>query len=122
MKENKIIEKEYESYVKEASISLKQRHFDDAFNTIMKAVTINPNLPEPQNLLGIWYEENGNKDLARKHYRIAYVLNPRFMPASINLERVSSVFQYENIPIDYGDMDIRHENVITVERMDQKII
>jgi Flp pilus assembly protein TadD len=121
MRDNKTNVKEYESYIKEATLNLKQWDYDEAYKSIMNAMTTNPNLPEAQNLLGIWYEKYGNRDLARKHYRIAYVLNPRYKAASVNLERASSVFQYEDIPIDYGDEDDKHGLDVSDRRADTKI-
>jgi len=103
MNSNKVGTRELTDTINEAIHSLRQRQLDCAYDFIMKAMAINPNIPEPHNLLGIWYEERGNLDLARKHYRIAYVLDARFKPAGINLQRVGSIFQYDNIPIDYGE-------------------
>jgi Flp pilus assembly protein TadD len=105
MSRNKVTSKELENIIQEAILSLRQMEYDNAYDFIMKAININPNIPEPHNLLGIWYEARGNNDLARKHYRIAYVLDSRFKPAGTNLQRVGTVFQYENIPIDYGEED-----------------
>lgn len=107
MNSSKVISKELVDSINEAIHSLRQRKLDGAYDFIMKAMVINPNIPEPHNLLGIWYEERGNLDLARKHYRIAYVLDSGFKPAGNNLQRVGSVFQYDNIPIDYGEVDMK---------------
>jgi lipoprotein NlpI len=63
----------------------------------------NPDSPEPQNLLGIWYEFQGNNDLARRHYRAAYALDPTYKPSSINLERISTFFSAHKIPVDFGE-------------------
>lgn len=90
-------------YIKEAVSNLKIHEFEEAYKFIMKAISENPNAPEPHNLLGIWYEFKGNKDLARKHYRVAYVLNPIYKPATINLERVSTLFSYKEIQVDFGE-------------------
>lgn len=81
---------------------LQNYKYEESYKYIMDAIKEDPNAPEPQNLLGIWYEFKGNKELARKHYRIAYVLKPTYKPASVNLERVSSLFSGNDIQIDYG--------------------
>ena len=82
---------------------LKNNELEEAYQYIIEAIVSDPNAAEPHNLLGIWYEFKGNKDLARKHYRVAYVLNPTYKASSENLERVSTVFLYKSIPINYGD-------------------
>jgi tetratricopeptide (TPR) repeat protein len=94
---------EFELCIKDAISKLKDFEYDEAYMFIMKAFNENPNSPEPHNLLGIMYEFKENYDLARKHYRIAYVLNPTYRPASENLERVSTLFLYKRIPINYGE-------------------
>lgn len=103
MYDEKIISKEFESIIKEATMKLKNRKYEEAYQFIMKAINANPNVPEPHNLLGIWYESRGDNNLARKHYRIAYVLNPIYKPATVNLERISTLFPYKDIPIDFGE-------------------
>ncbi|MHB8074065.1 hypothetical protein [Desulfosporosinus fructosivorans] len=43
-------------------------------------------------------------DLARKHYRAAYALDPTFKPAIRNLERISTFDnRYGRDHIDFGD-------------------
>ncbi len=103
MKKDKAVTKEYEAWIREAVHNLRQAEYEEAYELIIKAITVGPNDPEPQNLLGIWYECMGEKDLARKHYRMAYVLDSGFQPAGNNLQRVGTVFQYEDIPVDYGE-------------------
>lgn len=92
-----------DKYVKDAANYLKIKKYEEAYELIMKAIYKDPNAPEPQNLLGIWYECKGSNDLARKHYRVAYVLNPLYKPSSVNLERVSTLFPLKQIEIDFGD-------------------
>lgn len=94
---------DFSNSMNDAVKQLKSFHYDKAYELIMKAMNADPNAAEPHNLLGIWYEFNANKDLARKHYRIAYVLNPVYKPASENLERVSTLFLTKEIPVNYGE-------------------
>lgn len=103
MKDIKMMLKEFDMYIKEATNSLKAYEYDEAYEFIMKALSTNPDAPEPHNLLGIWYEFKGNNDLARKHYRVAYVLNPIYKPATVNLERVSTLFPFKKIQVDFGE-------------------
>lgn len=98
------VKEEVNLLLEEAINNLKKSEYKDAYDIIMKAIYNNPNAPEPHNLLGIWYEFKGNYDLARKHYRIAYVLNPIYKPSSENLERVSTLFPAREIPINYGEV------------------
>jgi len=103
-----------DKYIKEATSNLKNYEYEETYNFIMKAFIENPNAPEPHNLLGIWYEFKGNNDLARKHYRIAYVLNPLYKPATVNLERVSTLFPLKRIQVDFGEEieeEIKETNV-----------
>lgn len=103
MSEDVMTMNKFNKYMKDATNKLKNDEFDDSYKLIMKAISENPNAPEPHNLLGIWYEFKGKNDLARKHYRIGYVLNPLYKPASVNLERVSTLFLNREIPVDFGD-------------------
>lgn len=94
---------EFRKYIQDAVNHLKNCKYNEAYELIMKAIHKDPNAPEPQNLLGLWYELKGMNDLARKHYRMAYVLNPVYKPASTNLERVSTLFPIKRIDLDYGE-------------------
>lgn len=79
---------------------------NEAYKIIMEALHANPNAPEPQNLLGIWNEINGNDDMARRHYRAAYALDPSYRPASKNLERLCIFFEDKRDPADFGDHEV----------------
>lgn len=94
---------DFENFIKEAIVEIKKHDDKEAYNFIMNAISSDPNRPEPQNLLGIWYELRGEDARARKHYRMAYVLDPIYRPASINLERVATIFPAKKIPIDFGE-------------------
>jgi tetratricopeptide (TPR) repeat protein len=98
-----MLSEKYDTLLKEAIRKLKDFELDEAYQCILDAIHEDPNSPEPQNLLGILYELKGDNDLARKHYRIAYVLSPTFKPASENLERVSTLFPIKKIKINFGD-------------------
>lgn len=93
----------FKAYINEATSKLHNYEFEESYKMIIKAINADPNAPEPHNLLGIWYEFKGNYDLARKHYRAAYALDPTFKPASGNLERVCTFFISHKMPIDFGE-------------------
>lgn len=103
MNKIEIISSEFNDYIKEATSELHNNNLVESYKVILKALNSNPNAPEPHNLLGIWYELIGNEDLARKHYRAAYALDPSYKPSSTNLERVCTMFSYEKIPYDFGE-------------------
>lgn len=91
---------------------LKNQEYEEAYKIIIGAICSNPNAPEPHNLLGLWYEINGQEPMARKHYRVAYVLDPTYKPACNNLERISTFFISKEIPLDFGvleEQEIRNE-------------
>lgn len=90
-------------YTTRAANALKSNQKEEAYKIIIDALNAHPNSPEPQNLLGIWNEMNGNVDLARRHYRAAYALDPSYKPASRNLERLTHFFDKKREPIDFGD-------------------
>lgn len=93
----------FSKITKEAIEKLNNRELGEAYKIIISAFSENPHAPEPHNLLGLWYEMKGNEDLARKHYRAAYALDPTYKPASKNLERVSTLFSSKSIPFDFGE-------------------
>ena len=90
--------------ITQAATCLRCNDFDKAYELITEAMHINPDAPQPHNLLGIWFELKGNGDKARKHYRAAYSLDPTFKPACKNLEQSCTVFD-NNSPrtYDFGD-------------------
>ncbi|MDF2611687.1 MAG: hypothetical protein K0R92_3161, partial [Lachnospiraceae bacterium] len=47
-------------YIKEASHKLHNNKLEESYKIILKALKENPDAPEPQNLLGIFCELNGN--------------------------------------------------------------
>jgi Tfp pilus assembly protein PilF len=93
----------FTTYIIDAISKLHNHELDKSYQLILYALNENPDSPKPHNLLGIWYELKGNNDLARKHYRAAYALDPTYKPASVNLERVCTFFITRKIPIDFGD-------------------
>ncbi|MDP4109283.1 MAG: hypothetical protein Q8878_04565 [Bacillota bacterium] len=87
-----------------ATESLRSLDFDKAYELITDAIKLNPDAPEPHNLLGIWFELKGQGDKARKHYRAAYALDPTFKPACRNLEHICTTFDYSRVhTYDFGD-------------------
>lgn len=89
--------------ISEATKKLRNNSFDESYKIIKNALCENPDAPEPHNLIGLWYEKNRNYNLARKHYRAAYALDPTYKSAIVNLERVCTMFSGRQIPLDFGE-------------------
>lgn len=98
-----IISSKFNNLVREATDELHNYEFEKSYKTIINAINLNPNAPEPHNLLGIWYEFKNDNDLARKHYRAAYALDPTYKPASENLERVCTLFIPKRKHVNFGE-------------------
>ncbi len=88
----------------QAADSLRNKELENAFKQIVEAICLDPDAPHPHNLLGIYYELSENGNLARRHYRAAYSLDPTFKPACINLERICMDFGNRPTTYDFGDV------------------
>ena len=88
----------------QAADCLRNKELENAFGQIVEAICLDPDAPHPHNLLGIYYELLDNGNLARRHYRAAYSLDPTYKPACINLERICTDFGDRQISYDYGDL------------------
>jgi len=62
-----------------------------------------PHMPEPNNLLGILLEKQGDHVLAMKHFRAAWALDPAYRPARQNLECYGSFYPHETAAFDESD-------------------
>ena len=54
---------------------LRNGNLKQAREEIVSAMAAFADAPEPHNLLGIYYEQEGDLQSARKHYRAAYALD-----------------------------------------------
>ena len=90
--------------IRQAAASLKDKNCEGAYSLIVEAMCLNPDAPQPHNLLGIFYELSGDGNLARRHYRAAYSLDPTFKPACSNLERICTDFDNKPSTYDFGDV------------------
>ncbi|MGE5552195.1 MAG: response regulator [Bacteroidota bacterium] len=81
----------------------------DANQYLRRAINLNPERPEPFNLLGASAEHQGDMDGARRMYRVALALDPSYEPAVRNLDRVSQ-WQYDfRKQIDLGQAEEQAE-------------
>lgn len=88
-----------------------------AWNMIIDLLYHYPHDPQPQNLLGIYAERNGDILLAMKHYRAGWDLSPWYRPTRLNMERIGDGVQHLR-PCYYCDEDV--EEYQTQEK--QKIL
>lgn len=94
----------YEEYIQLAIGALKGGYYSQAEENSKQAMLINPHSPVVHNLYGILGELLAEDNLARKHYRAAYALDPTYKPAIRNLERILAFdYCYNRSPIDFGD-------------------
>ena len=83
---------------------LRNGNLKQAREEIASAMAAFADAPEPHNLLGIYYEQEGDLQSARKHYRAAYALDPSYKPCCRNLERITCFdFSTKITDADFGD-------------------
>lgn len=112
MRNMEVLSDTYEKYIKTAISELNEGDYSKAEENIKRAMLERPHSPEAHNLYGILEELQSDGNLARKHYRAAYALDPTYKPATRNLERITT-FEYYlyNKKIDYGDQpEVEPEN------------
>lgn len=105
MEKKNIEVNDFTRLVVEATNELRKCEMERSYRMILSALVADPNAAQPHNLLGVWYELNSDYELARKHYRAAYALNPTYKPASRNIERVCSMYFTNLSEVDYGDIN-----------------
>ncbi len=93
----------YEKYIQLAMNNLKQNNYIQAEEYIKQAMLISPHSPVVHNLYGIFEELLMEANLACKHYRAAYALDPTYKPAIRNLERIVTFDCRCNKNVDFGD-------------------
>ena len=69
---------------------LKRARPGEAVPHLRRAVSLNPDNPEPYNMLGLVAELRGDLLEALKMYRAALAVDPSYRPALANLERATS--------------------------------
>ncbi|HEY5555522.1 hypothetical protein [Acetobacterium sp.] len=108
---------EFEKYVALAKNALKEGNYPWAEEKIKQAMFENPHSPIVQNLYGILEELLKEDNLAHRHYRAAYALDPSYKPAIRNLERITIFEEYPSKRhIDFGDEPEKEdENLYVIE-------
>jgi len=108
---------DFEKYVALAKNALKEGQYPLAEEKIKEAMLENPHSPIVHNLYGILEELLKEDNLAHRHYRAAYALDPSYKPAVRNLERIT-IFQERPSKkhIDFGDEPEKEdENLYVIE-------
>ncbi len=82
---------------------IKNRELVDCEKLIRDAMARYPHKPEPNNLLGILMEKQGDHVLAMKHFRASWALDPTYRPARQNLECYGSLDPRESTAFDESD-------------------
>lgn len=77
--------------------------FAECEKLICSAMERYPNTPEPNNLLGVLLEIQGDHVLAMKHFRAAWALDPSYRPARQNLDGYGSFYEHKKVAFDESD-------------------
>jgi Flp pilus assembly protein TadD len=83
---------------------IKEGEYREAKMKISEWMMVEDWRPEIHNLLGAMYEQQGNPVKAMNHYRASYALDPSYVYARLNLERITESFvERKNMQPYYGD-------------------
>ena len=80
----------YADYLALAKERITEGFFEIAGVYAQKAVFLNPKRPEALNLLGGIAEATGNRLEAHRYYSAALSLDPTYVPAQLNIERLAA--------------------------------
>lgn len=91
----------FEDCLEFAKARLVSGDIERAYVFLKQAAGMDPQRPEPLNLIGVMLEMQGDVLGALKMYRAALAIDPTYAPASANLTRASR-FPYSRSGIDMG--------------------
>lgn len=101
----------FEAYIASVKKALMEGDYILAEERIKEAMNKHPHSPMVHNLYGILEELLKEDNLAHKHYRAAYALDPTYRPAIRNLERIAAFNTRKNkMHIDFGDESAEEED------------
>jgi len=100
LKESEV--KSFKDYLEYSKKCIFEKNYEKAKEYLKKAISEDLEAPEPQNLLGVLAEFEGDLLAGGRHYRAALELDPTYKPALENLERVTS-FKYSKEGIQFDD-------------------
>lgn len=96
----------FSEYLNMAKAEINNHNYDSAIDLLKKAASIDPEKPDPFNLLGIIYEMRNNQPEAMKMYRTALSLDPTYRPANENLDRAGDMNSGKNLDeVNMGEED-----------------
>lgn len=67
-------------------VLIDDENYQECEELVLDALRFFPHSPQPHNLLGMIFELTSQHDLAMKHFRAAYSLDPTYLPARHNME------------------------------------
>jgi tetratricopeptide (TPR) repeat protein len=86
-----------EAWVNLGYVELRRGNFEQARRDMLRARSLNRDIPAPHHALGLLAEAQGDGALAEELYRAALAVDPGFAPARANLaRRLFARGQYEN--------------------------
>lgn len=90
-------------------VFLKANNLSESEQLLEVAIGKYPHDPEPHNLYGILFEKKFDHNMAMKHFRAAWDLDPTYLPARHNLEHFGTFISRGNCA--YEDSDcVQEEN------------
>lgn len=88
---------QYESYLEAAKLNISERHYHRAMELVGNALEIKPESAEAFNFLGALHEILGDLSQAYKAYQTSHTLDPNYLPAAENLQRIISLDNAKSI-------------------------
>lgn len=79
-------ERELHKEIEQVRSFIEKKDFEESYKMILDMMYQYPHSPIPHNLFGIQFEMQGNHLMAMKHFRVAWDLEPTYLPARQNLE------------------------------------
>ena len=87
----------------EVRVLVERKKYDECEKRIFDAMSRYPHAPQPNNLLGVLLEKQGDHLLAMKHFRAAWALDPSYRPVRQNLDHYASFYSREVAAFDDSD-------------------
>lgn len=98
-----IQQKELSLLCKKARLLLEEQNYTECEQLISNAMGTYPHAPQPHNLMGILLEQENDVLGAMRHFRSAWALDPTYLPARYNLNRLGSLTPDGNCAFDESD-------------------
>ena len=76
---------------RDAKLLIEEEKYEECKRLISNAMGTFPHAPQPHNLMGILLEQENNVLGAMRHFRSAWALDPTYLPARYNLNRLGSL-------------------------------